>query len=43
MARENPTADTLDRVEELCARVRRRFLQHELRSVRVLRRVAQGV
>jgi DNA repair protein RecO (recombination protein O) len=35
---------TLRRVEDLCGRVRRRFLQHELRSVRVLRQVAaQGL
>lgn len=40
MAAEPPSEATLERVEEVCARVRRRFLQRELRSVRVLRRVA---
>lgn len=43
MAADPPAADTLERAEEICARVRRRFLQHELRSVRVLRRLARSV
>ena len=32
-----PPAAVLDRVEDLCARVRRQFLQHELKSYHVLR------
>ncbi len=37
IARRGPDAGILDRVEELCARVRRHFLQHELKSYRVMR------
>ncbi len=33
-----PKAETLRQVEELCARVRRHFLQHELRSYEVIQR-----
>ena len=32
-----PAARTLRQVEELCAQVRRSFLQHELRSYEVMR------
>ena len=34
---EQPSDAVLDRVEDLCARVRRQFLQHELKSYHVLR------
>ncbi|MCP4661677.1 MAG: DNA repair protein RecO [bacterium] len=37
IARRLPDAGVLERVEELCARVRRHFLQHELKSYRVMR------
>ncbi len=37
VARRPPGPDVLDRVEQLCARLRRRFLQHELRSYRVMK------
>lgn len=36
--RSPPAAATLRQVEELCARVRRHFLQHELRSYEVIQR-----
>ena len=36
--RSAPKAATLRQVEELCARVRRHFLQHELRSYEVIQR-----
>lgn len=42
VAREPPAAATLRRVEQLCARVRRQFLQHELRSYEVIQRTLQG-
>ena len=34
---EPPTAATLDQVEAVCARIRREFLQHELKSYGVIR------
>ena len=38
-----PAAPVLRQVEELCARVRRSFLQHELRSYDVMKRALAGV
>ncbi len=38
-----PTPAVLERTEELCARVRRAFLQYELKSYRVMRRTLAGV
>jgi DNA repair protein RecO (recombination protein O) len=41
-AREPPAPPTLRLVEQLAARVRRHFLQHELRSYEVIRRTLAG-
>lgn len=38
LARHPPSPGVLDRTEELCARIRRDFLQAELKSYRVMRR-----
>ena len=38
LAKQPPTAGTLERIESLCASVRRSFLQAELRSYRVMKR-----
>jgi DNA repair protein RecO len=38
-----PQGTILDRVAELCALVRRRFLQHELKSYSVIRETLQGL
>lgn len=38
LSRQPPNAGVLERTEELCARVRRTFLQYELKSYNVMRR-----
>lgn len=38
-----PTESTLEGVDELCCRVRRRFLQHELRSYSVIQETLKGL
>jgi DNA repair protein RecO (recombination protein O) len=43
VAASPPSPPSLRRVEELCAQVRRRFLQHELRSYEVIQRTLAGV
>jgi len=43
MDRDRPTRATLDEVEWICARVRRGFLQHELRSYQVIRETIAGL
>ena len=35
--------DCLEQVEELCAQIRRRFLQHELKSYQVIRETLEGL
>lgn len=42
LARRPPSPEVLERTEELCARVRRTFLQHELKSYDVMRRTLGG-
>ena len=43
MAADRPNAALLGRVENLCGRVRRHFLQSELRSYRVMRETLGGL
>ena len=43
MAEEPPPPAVLGRIEELCAKVRRHFLQGELRSYRIMRRTLGGL
>ena len=43
MDRDRPSRVTLDEVERICARVRRSFLQHELRSYQVIRETMAGL
>ena len=43
LAASPPSPATLRRIEQLCARVRRHFLQHELRSYEVIQRTLAGV
>ena len=42
LAEDPPPAETLRRTEELCARIRRSFLQAELRSYRVMKETLSG-
>jgi DNA repair protein RecO (recombination protein O) len=41
--RERPAVSTLDEVEGICTLVRRSFLQHELKSYRVIRETMSGL
>ncbi len=41
--RDCPTVSTLDEVESICTKVRRSFLQHELKSYRVIRETISGL
>lgn len=43
MARKAPSLATLQKVDKLCAAVRRRFLQHELKSYMVIRETLDGL
>jgi len=43
MAKAAPTLATLEKVDKLCAAVRRRFLQHELKSYQVIRETLDGL
>ena len=43
IARRPPGVATLEKVDKLCAAVRRRFLQHELKSYQVIRETMQGL
>ncbi len=43
MARSAPPLATLRKVDKLCAAVRRRFLQHELKSYQVIRETLDGL
>ncbi len=43
MARRAPSGAVLEEVERICAQVRRVFLQHELKSYRVMRETLAGV
>lgn len=43
MGTSPPTLATLEKVDKLCAAVRRRFLQHELRSYKVIRETLDGL
>lgn len=43
MARAAPSLATLEKVDKLCAAVRRRFLQHELKSYQVIRETLAGL
>ncbi len=43
MAQTPPSAACLDGVERLCAKVRRHFLQGELRSYRMMRQTLAGI
>ena len=43
MAKTAPTLATLEKVDKLCAAVRRRFLQHELKSYQVIRETLEGL
>lgn len=42
-AEDPPSPAALEQVDKLCAEVRRRFLQHELRSYAVIRETLQGL
>jgi len=43
MAESPPSLATLQKVDKLCAAVRRRFLQHELKSYQVIRETLDGL
>jgi len=43
MAAKPPPSGILEQVDKLCAEVRRRFLQHELRSYTVIRETLEGL
>ena len=43
MAKAKPSLATLEKVDKLCAAVRRRFLQHELKSYQVIRETLDGL
>lgn len=43
MAQNPPRVATLEKVDKLCAAVRRSFLQHELKSYRVIRETLEGL
>ena len=42
LAEDPPSAETLRRTEDLCAKIRRNFLQAELRSYRVMKETLSG-
>ena len=43
MAARPPRVATLEKVDKLCAAIRRRFLQHELKSYQVIRETLEGL